>query len=57
MSGEEDVFYGNNSPKPTSSISINFENPIQNRILQNKRRRTLPKIPIENSNKNNTVSV
>jgi hypothetical protein len=57
VSGEEDVFYGNNSPKPTSSISINFENPIQNRKLQKKRRRTLPKIPIENINKNNTVSV
>lgn len=57
VSGEEDVFYGNNSPKPTSYISINFENPIQNRKLQNKRRRTLPKIPIENINKNNTVSV
>jgi len=54
---EEDVFYGNNSPKPTSSISINFENPVQERKQQNKRRRILPKIPVEKNSQNDTTSV
>ena len=57
MSEEEDVFYGNNSPKPTSSISINLENPIQERKQQKKRRRILPNIPVERNIQNDTTSV